>query len=165
MSRLLQDNVLWFLIYVIQNAHQSGVANPVFRVTQRKYVLLVLSCVLVLLAILYFSMVLNVYRSTQITWYRTSKYGSPIVSLGTQHNALQNTDSLQLCSNGDCSYSRVYYNLTTLNTLTEVFYSRCHWVTGLGFYGNQSATQASKMRIQLLCSQDKQCEAKWMEIY
>lgn len=52
------------------------------------------------------------------------------------------------------------HTVESIKTLTKVFYPRYHWVTGLGFYGNQSATQAIKVRIQLLCSQDKQYEAK-----
>lgn len=70
--------------------------------------------------------------------------------------------------NRDCSDSRIYYQ-STFKTLTEVFYPQHHWVTG--FYGNQSATQASKMRIHMpLCSQEKQYEMngnllKLMKVY
>lgn len=94
---------------------------------------------------LHFFMALNVRSFTKVTWGRTDLYTAALML----HNTLPKYWLLAIMSR-DGWHSQIYYNASTLQTLTELLYPRYRWVTGLSFYGNQSATHTGKMKIQLL---------------
>lgn len=92
-----------------------------------------------------FFMALNVRSFKKVTWDRTDLYTAALML----HNTLPKYWLLAIMSR-DGWHSQIYYNASTLQTLTELLYPRYRWVTGLSFYGNQSATHTGKMKIQLL---------------